>query len=188
VNIIEGRIESDQADREKLKAEKLFIDDAIQKFQTPGWLTHVKKLLPTAKDIEAAMKLVTTGKPDVDFLQLVLNKLEGNIEGIDQGRQFNNLAQARDAVRDRISALNTIIKQDELEVQDLRRKLSAMDELDRMDSVILGWLEQVAKLAEAYTHFLRVNDPGTVADVLALQAIADRYDVFLDYLKSIKKS
>ncbi|WP_095145210.1 alpha-xenorhabdolysin family binary toxin subunit B [Pseudomonas sp. Irchel s3b6] len=188
VAAIERRMESDKGDLEKLAAEKRFIDDAIQQFKAPGWLAIVKSLLPSAEEIEAAIKLVTTKKPDQDFLKMVLSKLQGNLEGIDQGRQFTNLAEARDAVRERMSTLNDSAKSDELQVRDLRRKLNALDELDALDPVIRSWTEEVSKVAAAYTHFLQVNHPESIADVPALNATAARYEAFLIYLKAIKKS
>ncbi|WP_339545577.1 alpha-xenorhabdolysin family binary toxin subunit B [Pseudomonas sp. RA_35y_Pfl2_P32] len=185
---IERRIETDRGDLEKLAAEKQFIDDAIQRFKTPGWLAIVKSLLPSVEEIQAAMKLVATQKPDKEFLQMVLNKLQGNLEGIDQGRQFTNLAQARDAVRERTTMLNASLKTDQLQVRELRRKLHALEELDALGPVIRSWSEEVAKVAEAYTHFLQDNKPESITDVSALEAAAERYEAFQRYLKTIKKS
>ncbi|WP_143497279.1 alpha-xenorhabdolysin family binary toxin subunit B [Pseudomonas sp. Irchel s3h17] len=184
----ERRIETDRGDLEKLAAEKRFIDDAIQRFKAPGWRSIVNSLLPSAEEIEAAMKLVATQKPDKEFLQMVLNKLQGNLEGVDQGRQFTNLAQARDAVRERTTMLDASLKSDESQVRELRRKLHALDELDALGPVIRSWSEEVAKVAEAYTHFLQANKPESIADVSALEATAERYEVFQSYLKAIKKS
>jgi hypothetical protein len=188
VNAIEQRIGADEGDLGMLKKDKQFIDDAIQKFKAPGWRDIVSSLLPSAEEIEAAIKLVATGKPDKEFLKLVLNKLQGNFEALDQGRQFTDLAQARDAVRDRMSELNASIKSDKLQVRELQCKLGALDELGTLDSVLLSWSEQVAKVAEAYSNFLRVNNPKLIVDVPTLKGTAERYDVFLNYLKSIKKS
>lgn len=188
VSAIEQRIGTDEADLEVLKKDKQFIDDAIQKFKAPGWRDIVNSLLPSAEEIEAAIKLVATRKPDKEFLQIVLNKLQGNFESLDRGRQFTDLAQARDAVRNRMSELNTSIKSDKSQVRELQRKLGALDELGELDSVLFSWSEQVAKVAEAYTHFLRVNNPRSIVDVAALKGTAERYEVFLSYLKSIKKS
>jgi len=188
VSAIEQRIGAGEGDLEKLTRDKQFIDEAIQKFKAPGWRDIVNSLIPSAEEIEAAIKLVATRKPDKEFLQLVLNKLQGNFEALDQGRQFTDLAQARDAVRNRMSELNASVKSDKLQVRELQRKLGALDELGALDSVICSWSEQVAKVAEAYTHFLRVNNPKSIADVPVLGDTAERYDVFLNYLKSIKKS
>ncbi|PNB76191.1 hypothetical protein C1X64_00450 [Pseudomonas sp. GW456-E7] len=188
VNAIEQRIGADEGDLGMLKKDKQFIDDAIQKFKAPGWRDIVSSLLPSAEEIEAAIKLVATGKPDKEFLKLVLNKLQGNFEALDQGRQFTDLAQARDAVRDRMSELNDSIKSDKLQVRELQCKLGALDELGALDSVLLSWSEQVAKVAEAYSNFLRINNPKLIVDVPTLKDTAERYDVFLNYLKSIKKS
>ncbi|AZO88653.1 hypothetical protein BOO88_06840 [Stutzerimonas stutzeri] len=188
VNAIEQRIGADEGDLETLKKDKQFIDDAIQKFKAPGWRDIVSSLLPSAEEIEAAIKLVATGKPDKEFLKLVLNKLQGNFEALDRGRQFTDLAQARDAVRDRMNELNASIKSDKLQVRELQRKLGALDELGALDSVLSSWSEQVVKVAEAYSDFLRVNNPKSIADVPALKGTAERFEVFLNYLKSIKKS
>ena len=188
VATIERRIETDKGDLEKLAAEKQFIDDAIQRFKTPGWRAIVKSLLPSVEEIQGAMKLVATKKPDKDFLQMLLNKLQGNLEGVDQGRQFTNLAQARDAVRERTTMLGASLKSDELQVRELRRKLQALDELDALGTVIRSWREEVAKVALAYTHFLQDNMPESITDVAALEATAERYEAFQRYLNAIKKS
>ena len=188
VATIERRIETDKRDLEKLAAEKLFIDDAIQRFKVPGWLAIVKSLLPSVEEIQAAMKLVATQKPEKEFLQMVLNKLQGNLEGVDQGRQFTNLAQARDAVRERTTMLGASLKSDELQARELRRKLRALDELDALGAVIRSWREEVAKVALAYTNFLQDNMPGSITDVAAFEATAERYEAFQRYLKAIKKS
>jgi hypothetical protein len=185
---IEQRIGAVEDDLEKITRDKLFIDDAIQKFKAPGWRDIVNSLLPSAEEIEAAIKLVATRKPDREFLQLVLNKLQGNFEALDRGRQFTDLAQARDAARNRMSELNASIKLDKLQVRELQCKLGALDQLGALDSVIRSWSEEVAKVAEAYTHFLRVNNPRSIVDVATLKGTAERYEVFLSYLKSIKKS
>jgi len=188
VAAIERRIEIDKGDIEKLAAEKRFIDDAIKRFKTPGWLAIVNSLLPSAEEIEAAIKLASTKKPDKEFLKMVLNKLQGNLEGIDQGLQFSNLAQARDAVRERMTTLDASLKSDELQVSELRRKLNALDELDALGPVIRSWSEEVAKVAAAYTYFLQDNKPESIADVSALEATAERYEAFQSYLNVIKKS
>lgn len=119
---------------------------------------------------------------------MVLNKLQGNLEGIDQGLQFSNLAQARDAVRERMTTLDASLKSDELQVSELRRKLNALDELDALGPVIRSWSEEVAKVAAAYTYFLQDNKPESIADVSALEATAERYEAFQSYLNVIKKS
>lgn len=188
VSAIERRIDVDQGDLEKLAVEKQFIDDAIQKFKAPGWRDILNSLLPSAEEIEAAIKLVTLNKPDKEFLKMVLNKLQGNLDGIDQGLQFSDLAKARDGVRERISTLNANIQSDGLQVRELQRKLRALEELDTLAPVIRSWSDQVAKVAEAYSHFLQANGPESITDVLALKATSERYEALLSYLRTIKKS
>lgn len=191
------RIETDQlarlrqrtlrltADQEKLLLEKSTIDQQIAQFNAPGWLDIFNKQIPGAAEIEAILKLVTTKKPDREFLELVLNRLKGNLEGIEEGRRYASLAEARDGVRNRLDSVRSELTDVEAQILDHSRKLEKLEAIGALDQVTGNWLREAKKLLTAYEHFSRIAQPQLIRDVQSIQLIAGYHDAMLDYLKQI---
>lgn len=191
------RIETDQlsrlrqhalrltADQEKLLLEKSTIDQHIAQFNAPDWLDIFNKQIPGVAEIEAALRVATTKKPDREFLGLVLNRLKGNLEGIEEGRRYANLAEARDGVRNRLDSVRSELIDVEAQILDHSRKLEKLEAIGALDQVTGNWLREAKKLLTAYEHFSRIAQPQLIRDVQSIQLIAGYHDAMLDYLKQI---
>lgn len=172
-------------DQAKLQEEKRTIDAQIEHFQAPGWLDIFDSLIPSTREIESAIKLVTTKKPDREFLELVLARLKGNLEGIENGRRYSNLTQARDGVRTRLDEVQKALTDTEAQIQDAGSRLQKLEAIASLDQVTRNWVQEAQKLLTAYEHFLQTNEPQLIRDVLSIQAMAGRYTAMLNYLGAI---
>jgi len=191
------RIESDQlarlrksavrlaADQDKLLLEKHTIDQHIAQFNAPGWLEIFNQHIPSAAEIEAMLKLVTTKKADREFLELVLKRLKGNLEGIEEGRRYASLAEARDGVRNRLEKVRSELADVETQLLDHSRKLEKLEAIGALDEVTGNWLREAKKVLTAYEHFSRIAQPQLIRDVQSIQLIAAYHNAMLDYLKQI---
>lgn len=172
-------------DHEKLLSEKSTIDLQISQFKAPGWLEIFNKQIPSAAEIEAAIKLVATQKPDREFLELVLKRLKGNLEGIEAGHRYTNLAEARDAVRLRLTGVQSELADVQTQVRDQDSKLKKLKAIDTLDRVTADWLREAGKVLAAYEHFARTSPPQLINDVQTIQLLAGYHETLLNYLKQI---
>ncbi|VVP66212.1 hypothetical protein PS914_00283 [Pseudomonas fluorescens] len=182
---LEQQIAGLRDDRAKLQEEKRVIDAQIEKLQAPGWRGLSKKLIPSAKDIESAIKLVTTPAPDREFLEQVLARLNGNLEGIENGRCYSNLTQARDGVRSRLDKLQKELTDTDSQLQDAASQLQKLEAIKTLDQVIANWGREAQKILAAYEQFLQANPPSLIVDVPSIQAMAGRYTATVNFLGSI---
>jgi DNA-directed RNA polymerase subunit F len=173
------------ADQEKLLLEKSTIDQQIAQLNAPGWLDIFNKQIPGPAEIEAILKLVILKKPDREFLELVLKRLKGNLEGIEEGRRYASLAEARDGVRNRLDALRSELTDVEAQILDHSRKLEKIEAIVALDQVAGNWLREAKKVLAAYEHFSSIAQPKLIRDVQSIQLIAGYHDAILDYLKQI---
>lgn len=177
-----------KTDLNEFAEEKRSVDEALQQFKSPTWIDIFKGMIPTAQEIEAALKLVGTKKPDREFLELALKRLNGNLDGIEQGRQYANFVEARDAIYTRIDGLRVEVKEVEKELLELNRTLSKLNEIGLLDQTRLSWLQEAEKVAAAYGHFLAMTQPEMLRDAVSLKEVAARYGAMLNYLSMIKKA
>jgi hypothetical protein len=173
------------SDHEKLLFEKQNIDQQLAQFNAPHWLDIFKKQIPGAAEIEAILKLVTTKKPDREFLELALNRLNGNLEGIEEGRRYANLAQARDGVRNRLDGVKSELADVEAQIRDQSLKLQKLEAVGALDQVTENWLREAQKVLTAYEHFSKTAQPQLIRDVQSIQVIAGYHESMLNYLKQI---
>ncbi|RON09521.1 hypothetical protein BK659_11400 [Pseudomonas brassicacearum] len=176
------------SDLNELAEEKRRVDEALQQFKSPTWIDIFKGMIPTAQEIEAALKLVSTKKPDREFLELALKRLNGNLDGIEQGRQYVNFVEARDAIHKRIDGLRVEVKDVEKELLELSRTLNKLNEIGALDQSRLSWLQEAQKVSRAYEHFLTTTQPEMFRDAVSIKEMAARYGAMLGYLKAIKKA
>ncbi|MHC8324283.1 alpha-xenorhabdolysin family binary toxin subunit B [Pseudomonas sp. GB2N2] len=174
-----------EEDHEKLRIEKHSIDQQIAQFNAPNWRDIFNKQVPGAAEIEAILKLVTTSKPDREFLELALNRLKGNLEGIEEGRRYANLAQARDGVRGRIDGVKSELLDIETHILDQSLKLQKIEAIGALDQVTENWLQQARKVLAAYEYFSTTAQPQLIRDVQSIQLIAGYHESMLNYLKHI---
>lgn len=172
-------------DHEKLLLEKRTIDLQISQFNAPGWLAVFNKQIPSAAEIEAAAKLVATKKPDREFLELVLKRLKGNLEGIEEGRRYASLAEARDGVRTRLDSVRSELADIETQMRDQGRKLEKLEAIGALDQVIGNWLREAEKVLAAYDYFSRTSGGQVIRDVPTIQLVASLHETMLDYLRQI---
>lgn len=172
-------------DREKLGVEKSAIDQQLAQFNSPTWLDIFKKQIPSAAEIEAIIKLVTTKKPDREFLELALKRLEGNLEGIEEGRRYANLAEARDAVRKRLDDVQVEINQFDQDIRAQSSKVEKLEGIGALDQVTADWLGEAGKVLAAFEQFSLTSKSLILRDVNSIQAMAGQVDAMLGYLRTI---
>ncbi|WP_347901715.1 alpha-xenorhabdolysin family binary toxin subunit B [Pseudomonas purpurea] len=183
----ERRLQLLNGDLSELAEAKRSVDETLQQFKSPTWIDIFKGMIPTAQEIEAALKLVTTKKPDREFLELALKRLNGNLDGIEQGRQYLNFVEARDAIYTRTDGVRIEVKEVEKELLELNRTLSKLDEIGSLDQYRLSWLQEAQKLAAAYEHFIAATQPQKLRDAVSIKEMAARYSTMLDYLSVIRR-
>lgn len=174
-----------KSDREKLGVEKTAIDQQLAQFNAPNWLDIFKKQIPSAAEIEAIIKLVTTKKPDREFLELALKRLQGNLEGIEEGRQYTNLVEARDSVRKRLDEAQAEITRIEQDIRAQGTKVEKLKAIGALDQFTQNWLGEAGKVRAAYEDFARAARSLTLRDVSAVQALAVQVEAMLGYLRAI---
>lgn len=172
-------------DQEKLRLEKRSIDQQIAQFNTAHWLDIFKKQIPGAAEIEAILKLVTTKKPDREFLELALSRLNGSLEGIEEGRRYANLAEARDGVRNRLDGVKSELTDIEAQIADQKLKLQKIEAIAALDQVTDNWLREAQKVLAAFEYFAKAAQPQLIRDVQSIQLIAAYFESMLNYLKPI---
>ena len=172
-------------DHARLVLEKRAIDLQIAQFNAPNWLDIFKKQIPSAAEIEAIIKLVTIKKPDREFLELALKRLEGNLEGIEEGRRYANLAEARDGVRNRIDGVQAEITAIDKDIREQSTKLGKLEAIGALDQVTGNWLREAAKILAAYERFSQVSKSQVIRDVQTIQVMAGHVEAMLDYLRAI---
>jgi hypothetical protein len=172
-------------DRTKLEQEKSDIDLQISQFNAPGWLEIFNKQIPSAEEIEAALKLVATRKPDREFLELVLKRLKGNLQGIEEGRLYANLSQAREGVRGRLEGVRQELATIEAQIGEQNSKLEKLEAIRGLDQITRNWLQEAEKIQSAFERFIRSSHPQQIQDASSIQNLAGRHKTMLDYLKSI---
>ncbi|MCU1751264.1 alpha-xenorhabdolysin family binary toxin subunit B [Pseudomonas sp. 6D_7.1_Bac1] len=176
------------SDLNELAEELRRVDETLQQFKSPTWIDLFKGMIPTVQEIEAALKLVSTQKPDREFLELALKRLNGNLDGIEQGRQYANFVEARNSIHKRMDELRVEVKDVEKELLELNRTLNKLNEISVLDQSRLNWLQEAQKVARAYDHFLATAQPEMLRDAVSIKQMAARYGAMLGYLKTIKKA
>ncbi|MHC8365550.1 alpha-xenorhabdolysin family binary toxin subunit B [Pseudomonas sp. ZT5P21] len=172
-------------DHEKLLLEKRTIDLQISQFNAPGWLDIFNKQIPGAAEIEAAIKLVATKKPDREFLELVLKRLKGNLEGIEEGRRYASLAEARDGVGIRLENARSELADIDTQMRDQGRKLEKLEAIGALDQMTGNWLREAEKVLAAYVQFSKTSQPQSIRDVQSIQLMAGSHEAMLNYLRQI---
>lgn len=172
-------------DHEKLLLEKRNINLQITQLNAPGWLEIFNRQIPGAAEIEAILKLVTTKKPDREFLELVLSRLQGNLEGIEKGRRYASLAEARNGVGIRLSGVQAELTDIETQMRDQGLKLQTLEAIEALDQQTENWVREARKVLAAYEHFADTSLPQLIRDVPSIQLIAGYHAALLNYLKKI---
>jgi hypothetical protein len=172
-------------DRAKLVVEKDAINQQLAQFNAPTWLDIFKKQIPSAAEMEAIIKLVTTKKPDREFLELALKRLEGNLEGIEEGRRYANLAEARDGVRKRLDDVQAEIKQFDQDIRAQGSKVEKLQAIGGLDQFTADWLGEAGKVLAAYEQFSQASKSQILRDVRSIRAMAGQLEAMLGYLRAI---
>jgi len=182
---LEQTITGLQDDQAALQEEKRIIDAQIEHLKAPGWLDTFNSLTPTAKEIESAIKLVTTQTPDREFLELVLARLKGNLQGIENGRHYSSLTQARDSIRARLDQVRKELADIESQALDAGKQVQKLEAVKTLDQVTGNWVRETQKLLAAYEHFLKTSVSSLILDVPSIQAMSGRYTAILNFLGTI---
>lgn len=131
----QDRIEARQIKLDKASAGVTDITAALDLFKRYELEDIFKKALPTAEEVDMAVKAVKTRKVDKELVKAAIAKVEEHIEQFGEERKFTALEQKRAALR--------------AEVGELKR------EIDQLTATRKGYddqIETIAKLPGAWQH------------------------------------
>ncbi|MDD0974364.1 alpha-xenorhabdolysin family binary toxin subunit B [Pseudomonas fontis] len=159
---LEKALESEHAKAAKLKAEVDALEVVILAFKRPSLSSILEGVIPPREKIEAAVKLATLTKPDLDVLNVLLDSIREGIEFISAGQSYADVVKTHtravrqvEATNHSISTLSQTKGYAELEVVSLSF-------VPQVNSLCSQWLDEAEKFNQGVSRLLTpiANSPS----------------------------
>ncbi len=178
-----GEIERINERLEGLTLSRADLNQVITAFETPSVSKVFKGLIPSAEEIDLALKTVTDPRINADLLKAAARKLESHAEVLEGGRKFNDLLKARSRLDQQIDESRGELARLKRASQMVQNELASNKALAGLKLMKGQWLEQVHKVEQEW--YSRSQALGSLKSV---EAVIISLEELCDYMLAVERS
>ncbi len=174
-----------QAKIDELTEDKKILDSAIKALQSKTWWDHVKGILPTADEIEAALAAALVGKVDADLIVVALDRVTKYIDFFESARNFSDMNSAKARITAQLKVEIQALKGNKKEIDALTDRAEKINSYTELLQGRDQWVTTLDNIRSALQQFLEVCElMGGATDEAIRQAPKQQAD-FLKFLRSL---
>lgn len=159
---LEKALESEHVKAVKFKAEVDALEVVILAFKRPSLSSILEGVIPSREKIEAAIKLATLTKPDIDVLNVVLDSIREGIEFISAGQSYADVVKTHTrAVRQVEATAHYITTLSEAKGRG-ESEVVSLSFVPQVNSLCNQWLGEAEKFNKGLSRLLMpiANSPS----------------------------
>ncbi|KQB51905.1 hypothetical protein AQS70_16540 [Pseudomonas endophytica] len=184
---LEEQVSASVAEKDLLREDKKTIVEAIKVLQSKSWVDHVKELLPTAEQIEVLVAAVVVRKVDANLVKVALERVTLYVDLINGGLTFNSLAEARNKITDKLTALNAQEKIHVAEIHKLKERQNNMVIFEELVGVRTLWASNMQLVIQGLAVFLDGVRAARTSTEQSMQHLYAEMAEFMAFLRQISR-
>lgn len=177
------RVERQAQVVDQLEQRKKQLDELIAVFQAPGIADVVKGLIPSEEDVDLLLRQLTNPSLDPDLLKQGVKKFNANLDIIGEGRRFNDLLKARDALASQIKEQQAALFTQRKALEAIEREVAELPGITKVMDWRALWLLEGRKLHQGWFQHL-----SCVKGATELHSLSAALDVLRGYLHHVRRS
>lgn len=163
------------------------LDAAIKLLQSRTWWDHVKDVLPTIDEIEAALKSAVLGVVDANLLKLAISRLTKYVDLIVGGLKFSDMLDAKMRIVADLKKERQAFKDNKKDMEDLRRRVEKIaTHADLVASRDL-WVTTITSIQSSLLQFIDVCESMSSATDEAITQAPKQQAEFASFLRALNK-
>ncbi|PHN28574.1 alpha-xenorhabdolysin family binary toxin subunit B [Pseudomonas sp. ICMP 561] len=175
-------IQEIEASRAKVEAERATLTAAINAIESKGFGAIAQDAILTGEKIAA----LGPTPPEAAVIALALDLLKQSLDKLDASLNFLGLIRMRDVLRERSNAYAAALRDKQLELGAVGRRISLIDAAHLFDDELQTYKREYSKVVDAVRAYeARFNRMSTVDEFTAQAFIADT-TALAAYLRPIR--